>query len=65
MFKFYVILFLYALLFTSTKSLNLADSEKTIFTPGKINTYSDELKNNYNEIIEIKFKSGDTKIILR
>ena len=63
MFKFYVILFLYAFLFASTKSLNSADSEKTIFTPGKINIYSDEFKNNYTETIEIKFKSGDTKII--
>ena len=59
-FKTFVLL---TLLLSFAKNLDTFDSKKTIFTPGKIKTYSNGL-NDVENAIEIKFKSGDEKMIV-
>ena len=64
MFKSFKFLLLFTLLLSCAQSLKSVDSEKIIVTPGQIRTNSNELKDNYSETIEIKFKCEDDKIII-
>ena len=64
MFKSFKILVFYVLLFVCTENINSLESEKTAFIPGQMKTYSDELKNNYSEIIEIKVEVTEQNMLI-
>ena len=63
MLEFFKIVVHLVFLSSCAKCFDSFDSEKILFNSGKIEAYSNGLKNDYSKTIEIKFKIEENKMI--